>query len=174
MRVGDLALPPVCHRITRARQIFPQHPFQHVSGRSLPWGNESSCPSPAATLGRAGPAPHLSSTVELTHLVKALVNQHENMSWRDLGPLLICRVVVWMMERCPHNLWHGEPGLRSWEQESCSYLSTAIALWGVVPVPCVCSRVRMALGVKMWVSQPWGCEPRTTSPAPCSLLYRVN
>lgn len=58
-------------------------------------------PAPAETLGKAGPAPCLDSTVEVTLWMKAEVSQPENVSMGDLAPPLICRMVAWVGERSP-------------------------------------------------------------------------
>lgn len=58
-------------------------------------------PAPGETLGKAGPAPCLGSTVEATLWMKAEVSQPENVSMGDLAPPLICRMVAWVGERSP-------------------------------------------------------------------------
>lgn len=56
------------------------------------------CPQLAATLGRTGPAPHLSNTIEPTLLVVWM--SLKVVSMRELSPLLLGHVAVWVEERC--------------------------------------------------------------------------
>lgn len=54
-----------------------------------------SYPPPAATVGRAGLAPHVSGTIELTLLAEAWLSKEE------LSLLPISHVVAWVGARCP-------------------------------------------------------------------------
>lgn len=127
--IGNVVPHPVCQSVVRARETSPSTPPSYlcqVGELALRQWKQGSCSysSPAATLGRADPRLSLSSTVKLTHLVVAWVSQPENMIMGDPAPSIICLMVTWVKERCPHNPCQaGELGLRSWEQESCSYPS---------------------------------------------------
>jgi hypothetical protein len=93
---------------------------------SKAWEEEScSCPSPAAALGRVGPAPCPGSTTELTLVVGVQVSQprgHEH----GRTSLPTCMLYGWgkdvlsppPLPSGPHHLWQaGDLAPKSWEQK---------------------------------------------------------
>lgn len=129
-------------------------------------------PAPSGTLGKAGPAPFLGSTVEATLWMKAEVSQPENVSMGDLAPPLTCRMVAWVGERSPPliNFSRGE-GVRPEviECKSCLCSPSAVALRRAGAVPCLDNTIELTLFTEMWTHQPWSCELETVVPTPCLL-----
>ena len=89
--------------------------------------------------------------------------------------------MVWARENCPPLLsFHcllspmtgGERASRLWEQEWCSYLSSAH--WRTGPAPHLSNIIELALLVWALLSQPQGHEIMSSGSAPCQLWTQVN
>jgi len=65
---------------------------------------EPSLPLTCAAFSRAGPAPHLCSTVELTVVEEAWVSWTQEHEHRELALPLVCHGVTWAREMLLHPL----------------------------------------------------------------------
>lgn len=101
---GKLALPFISHIVVHGQErdtflsLTPHHPQQ--VGLSLGSREQESWPcfTPAAALGRTGPAPQLGSTGKLA-LVIGL--QPRGCEHGRTGPTTVCHQSAWKRERCP-------------------------------------------------------------------------
>ena len=110
-------------------EVRPRHlttVWWHVQRGDVPprslchYDRQKRCPCslPVGALRRAGPAPHLGSTIELVLDVEA-ADELSPTPWgqpRKASPSLVCWAVSWKREICPPPLWpsmaSGRVGLR--------------------------------------------------------------
>ena len=129
--MGRQALPLIVCVVVWRKERYPPSPSPLTTcGRWHIWlcAHESRLgPSPAAALGRAGPAPCLGRTVELTQLAGSWCAGLKGENMGQLAPLLVCPEVAQVRERClptphpfiPFHQWQaGELTLRSSEWEA--------------------------------------------------------
>lgn len=136
--------PLLCHVVVRSMGKMPPLPLA-IYGR---WGSWSSS-LPAIALLKSGQAPCLGNTGELTHLAGALVSRPWEHEHGRSGLVPHLSQPHRPPPRCP---------------------SKAVALKRVASVPHLGKTGKLAIGMWVWVSLPWGFKSRRTSPASCSLL----
>lgn len=98
MRMGNMAISLICHIAAWVEERCP--PSNHTSCPSMPEAGVRAVleVKRAGAARRSDPAPHLSSTIELTLLAEVWMSQ-EVVSMGELFSLLY-HAVVWEGERC--------------------------------------------------------------------------